>query len=77
MRPTDVAAIRRFLEAERGSLEGFDLVVGGSSPRNQAEARRQVRDFAEAGATWWIEFALPGPGQAAEALQRIQAGPPV
>ncbi|GER85393.1 MAG: LLM class flavin-dependent oxidoreductase [Thermogemmatispora sp.] len=74
--PGDVTAIRRFLLAERGSLEGFDLVVGGSSPQNPVAARRQVLQFAEAGATWWVEFILPSAKEAAETLHRIQQGPP-
>ena len=30
----------------------------------------------EAGATWWIEFVLPEPGEGDQALTRIKEGPP-
>jgi hypothetical protein len=55
----------------------FDLAAGGSSPGDDpARARAHVEPFSEAGATWWIEFVLPDPGEAEQALTRIKQGPP-
>ncbi len=81
--PTDIRDIKAFM-AERRSpvapiapIAPFDLVVGGNSTGDdQAKARAHVETFIEAGATWWIEFVLPGPGEADEALTRIKQGPP-
>jgi alkanesulfonate monooxygenase SsuD/methylene tetrahydromethanopterin reductase-like flavin-dependent oxidoreductase (luciferase family) len=75
--PTDIRAIKDFMAEERTHSEAFDLVVGGHTPGDDpAKARAHVETFIEAGATWWHEFVLPGPGEADEALARIKQGPP-
>ncbi|SNT45563.1 Luciferase-like monooxygenase [Asanoa hainanensis] len=57
-----VVSILDTVRAERGSLEGFDLVVGGRRRRTDWSAERlHVAAVAEAGATWWMEWVPPGP----------------
>lgn len=77
IKPDDIRAIKTFIEAHRSSSSPFDLAAGGNSPGDDpAKARAYVESFREAGATWWIEFVLPGPGEEEEALSRIKQGPP-
>ena len=77
IKPDDIRAIRTFIEAHRSSSSLFDLAAGGHSPVDDpAKARAHVESFREAGATWWIEFVLPDPGEEEEALSRIKQGPP-
>jgi len=75
--PTDIRDIKAFMTEHRSTVAPFDLVVGGhSSGEDLAKARAHVETFVEAGATWWIEFVLPEPGEADQALARIKRGPP-
>lgn len=77
IKPSDIRDIKAFISEHRTSSAPFDLVVGGNSPGNDpAKARAHVEEFIEAGATWWVEFVLPGPGETEEALIRIKQGPP-
>jgi alkanesulfonate monooxygenase SsuD/methylene tetrahydromethanopterin reductase-like flavin-dependent oxidoreductase (luciferase family) len=75
--PAEIRAINVFLAQERRGSEPFDLVVGGSSPgEDAARARAQVEAVGKAGATWWTEFVLPGPGEGEHALRWIKQGVP-
>ena len=77
IKPSDIRDIKAFIAPYRTSSTSFDLVVGGNSPGDDpAKARAHVEEFIEAGATWWVEFVLPGVGEADEALTRIKQGPP-
>src|SRR5205823_3075 len=52
--PDDVAAIREYVRERRGTLDGFDIVVEGKTPGDDAKGAADViRPWAEAGATWW------------------------
>jgi len=62
--------------AERRSLEGFEIVVEGTTPAgDSATAAAEASRWADAGATWWIEsdWATSDPS---DARRRIAAGPP-
>ncbi|GAC1565028.1 MAG: LLM class flavin-dependent oxidoreductase [Ktedonobacteraceae bacterium] len=77
IKPGDIRDIKAFLAEYRSSTAPFDYVVGGHSPGDDLpKARAHVEAFVEAGATWWIEFVLPEPGEADQALTRIKQGPP-
>jgi alkanesulfonate monooxygenase SsuD/methylene tetrahydromethanopterin reductase-like flavin-dependent oxidoreductase (luciferase family) len=69
--PEDVARMRDWIGQRRGSLDGYDIVVEGTTgPGALAE---EPRRHAEAGATWWVESDWEsGPAQLA---RRIDAGP--
>jgi alkanesulfonate monooxygenase SsuD/methylene tetrahydromethanopterin reductase-like flavin-dependent oxidoreductase (luciferase family) len=61
---------------DRRSLEGFDIVVEGTtSAADPAAAAAAARRWADAGATWWIESDWET-FDPADARRRIQAGPP-
>ena len=70
--PERVAEMRDWITARRGSLEGFDIVVEGTSEPGRSD---EPRRFAEAGATWWIESNWDS-FDPAVARARIEAGPP-
>ncbi|MGI8999421.1 MAG: LLM class flavin-dependent oxidoreductase [Candidatus Limnocylindria bacterium] len=70
--PEIVAGIRDWIGRRRGSMDGFDIVVEGSTaPGDVDEPRR----YADAGATWWIESDWES-FDPADARRRIKAGPP-
>lgn len=57
----------------------FELVLGGASPVDPAQAQETVATLAEAGATWWDERQLPGGEdlyRELAVLRRIDLGPP-
>jgi len=77
IKPDDIRAIKSFIEEHHPGSAPFDLAAGGNSPGDDpAKARAHVEPYIEAGATWWIEFVLPDPGEAEQALARIKQGPP-
>lgn len=77
IKAADIRAIKTFVDAHRTDPAPFDLAAGGNSPGDDpAKARAHVEPYREAGATWWIEFVLPDPGEAEQALTRIKQGPP-
>ena len=77
IKPADIREIKTFIEEHRASAAPFDIAAGGnSSSDDPAKARAHVEPYSEAGATWWIEFVLPDPGEAEQALTRIKQGPP-
>jgi alkanesulfonate monooxygenase SsuD/methylene tetrahydromethanopterin reductase-like flavin-dependent oxidoreductase (luciferase family) len=54
-----------------GRGDGFDVAFNGYS-----EPGESVGEYAEAGATWWLENVHDLRGDAAAAVARIEAGPP-
>ena len=40
-----------------GAAEGFDVAFNVVRASDSAKAAEQVREFAEAGGTWWVELA--------------------
>jgi probable F420-dependent oxidoreductase len=52
---------------------GFDLAVSGVSHGHGAP---EVRAFADAGASWWLEAISPSFGDHQEMLARVHGGPP-
>jgi alkanesulfonate monooxygenase SsuD/methylene tetrahydromethanopterin reductase-like flavin-dependent oxidoreductase (luciferase family) len=73
--PRAVARMRAWI-GERRSLDGFEIVVEGTTPADEPEAAaRAVEPWHRAGATWWIESDWEAPGIDA-ARRRIEAGPP-
>jgi alkanesulfonate monooxygenase SsuD/methylene tetrahydromethanopterin reductase-like flavin-dependent oxidoreductase (luciferase family) len=72
--PDAVAQMRAWI-GQRRDLDGFDIVVEGTTPADErAAAAEVVRPWQESGATWWIESDWnAGP---AATRRRIEAGPP-
>ncbi|HEX3328066.1 MAG TPA: LLM class flavin-dependent oxidoreductase [Actinomycetota bacterium] len=61
MTPDDVRALARLVERERGSLDGYEIAVGGSRRGDDWDReRKHIAAVEEAGATYWMEWAPPG-----------------
>jgi len=69
----EFAEVTRFLAAQRGSLDGFDIVLEG---RTEPGSVGLVPSYVDAGMTWWVEAMGWWRGGIAEARTRIAAGPP-
>jgi alkanesulfonate monooxygenase SsuD/methylene tetrahydromethanopterin reductase-like flavin-dependent oxidoreductase (luciferase family) len=59
------------------SMEGFDVVVEGNTEPGPS-AVDEVRGWADAGATWWLEanWSLPEANAVRASVDRLRAGPP-
>ncbi len=75
--PRDVAAVKKFILAERTSPDPFDIaVINWTDPADPEKAARKVGRYARAGATWWLE-SLYMEQNSLEAMERhIRHGPP-
>ena len=75
--PDDIRAIREYVAAHRESDKPFEIIMEGITPTgDHAAAAAQVRPYAEAGATWWIESPWTAPNGPDELRARIRQGPP-
>lgn len=75
LEPETTARIRDWVGARR-SLATFEIVVEGTTPAaDPAAAVAEVRRWADAGATWWIESDWES-FDPSVARRRIEAGPP-
>ncbi len=75
--PDDIKAIRGYVEENRGTDGGFDIVWEGTTPGDDPEeAASVVRPYAEAGITWWIESMWAAPNEPDDLRARIRQGPP-
>jgi hypothetical protein len=57
----------------------FEIVLGGATPGNSAEAGERIAPLAEAGATWWDERQLQSSDDVYRqlpVLRRVDQGPP-
>lgn len=85
LRPDEVADAVAWLRTERDRLRGegfvvaeeFDVVVDGELPADRDEAGARAREYAEAGATWFIEaYWRPETATPQFQLDRVRSGPP-
>jgi alkanesulfonate monooxygenase SsuD/methylene tetrahydromethanopterin reductase-like flavin-dependent oxidoreductase (luciferase family) len=78
--PDDIRAIKTFVRANRAETTPFDIVVEGTTPGDDPEqAAGIVSEWANAGATWWLEAmwtALEGPQGMDAVPARVRQGPP-
>jgi len=72
-RPEEIAELADLARRERGTLDGYDIVVGGRSLDQDAHL---VEPLAAAGATWWQESLGPHNGDWSYSVERIRLGPP-
>jgi len=73
----ELRSILDLIRGERGDrgLEGFDVMIMGSTPADPAAAEAIVAPYAEAGVTWWSEGLNEWRGPLAAMEERIAAGP--
>lgn len=85
--PYDLESYARVLGIVRGlredaglAWEGYDRIVEADSSGEFVRLEGTPADWAEAGATWWVESwwgVPPGEAGVAEVRRRVEAGPPV
>jgi len=71
--PEKIAGEVAYILQHRKEKLPFDIAVDGVT---QAGERGLVREYQQAGATWWFEAIHLARGTQEELLQRIKAGPP-
>jgi hypothetical protein len=72
--PSDILAIKTYVEKHRSKKTPFDIIAGGqTSGGKRNRALEVVRPFEEAGATWWLESVW---GAMEKVRKRIKQGPP-
>lgn len=80
-----IEEITELVAAERGGVEGFDVVVVDGNPEwNTPAVRAEVAEYAAAGVTWWVEEIDPwrfggtaeSPWPLQAMMERVRAGPP-
>jgi alkanesulfonate monooxygenase SsuD/methylene tetrahydromethanopterin reductase-like flavin-dependent oxidoreductase (luciferase family) len=77
LKPADLREIAAHAGERRPAGQPFDVIVEGrSSLDDRAAAAAEVRPWAEAGATWWIETMWSAPNDPATVRARVAAGPP-
>ena len=77
--PKDIAAMSEWIRSERA--EPFDIVAEGGGEKEDVNAEAStVREWADAGATWWLEAVwwsmYRHPRDPRPMRERIRAGPP-
>jgi alkanesulfonate monooxygenase SsuD/methylene tetrahydromethanopterin reductase-like flavin-dependent oxidoreductase (luciferase family) len=70
----DIAGVRERVSAARGGTDGYDLVVWAEVAPEPAGVPALARPYQDAGATWWIETAKPGPQWWEGVTQRVAGG---
>jgi hypothetical protein len=74
--PEKVREMRAHVDEQKPG-EPFDIVIEGTTPGEDPErGADEVRPYAEAGATWWLESMWEGPNSPGELRNRIRGGPP-
>jgi alkanesulfonate monooxygenase SsuD/methylene tetrahydromethanopterin reductase-like flavin-dependent oxidoreductase (luciferase family) len=75
--PEDIRAMADYVAAHRTITTPFDIIMEGRTPADDPErAAAQVRPWAEAGATWWMEAMWEAPNGVDDLRARICQGPP-
>jgi len=77
----DIRAMLRWLDEHGGVRPGFDVVMEGETPADDAgKASAVVAPWSAAGCTWWLETRWQMPHGSADRMrqvhERLEAGPP-
>jgi len=74
--PEDLRQIKAYVEENRTSTTPFDIVVSGKTAgQDPARVKDKFLEWADAGATWWIEGLWGDPEEVV--IERLRQGPPV
>jgi len=75
--PEHIAEIKMWIEERRDDDTPFEIVMEGTTPGDDPDATRaQLKPFADAGTTWWIESMWEGGVGFDDLKRRIEQGPP-
>jgi alkanesulfonate monooxygenase SsuD/methylene tetrahydromethanopterin reductase-like flavin-dependent oxidoreductase (luciferase family) len=74
--PEEIGPMKAWIHQRRGGAR-FDIIVEGTTPGDDsARAAAQVRPYAEAGVTWWLEAMWEAP-DLESVRARLRQGPPI
>ncbi len=78
--PDQIRAMREWL-ADQGARAGLDVIAEGQTPADDpVRAAEEVKPWADAGCTWWMETNWEMPHHSRERMDevraRLEAGPP-
>jgi len=75
--PTDIRAMKAYVEVYRTLTTPFDIVQEGQTPGDDPQkARDIIAPFVEAGITWWTESMWDFSGDLDKIHTRVKQGPP-
>ena len=75
--PADLRAMKTYSEEHRASTTSYDIVWEGRTPGEDREkAAAIVRQWEQAGATWWLEAMWESDVTMDDVRKRIEQGPP-
>jgi hypothetical protein len=75
VKPKELREMKAWIDANRQAATSYDYVVEGETPGdNVSKARRIIRPYLNAGATWWIE-SMWSEQDLGQVLERIRQGP--
>ena len=76
MQPEDVRSLRERVVAERGTVEGYEITIGGA-PRweDENKQRAYLESMIAEGVTWWHEYIPPDVGDFKVQRKMIERGP--
>jgi hypothetical protein len=73
--PADLVQMKGFINTNRSLTTPFDYVTEGKTgDLEPAQAAEKLQQWAEAGATWWVESLWDATAEQAE--RRLKLGPP-
>jgi alkanesulfonate monooxygenase SsuD/methylene tetrahydromethanopterin reductase-like flavin-dependent oxidoreductase (luciferase family) len=74
--PAEVRELKAAIASQRTSAAPFEIALGGAARgEDLARDRALIRELAEAGATWWMEYVYPALGGLEVMRARIRCGP--
>ena len=77
MDPKDIRALVAYISSHRNSGAPFDVAVPGNIPaEHYTKVAELGAEYAEAGATWWVQGLSRNFGSLEEVRTRIRIGPP-
>ncbi|MHA2020399.1 MAG: LLM class flavin-dependent oxidoreductase, partial [Candidatus Thorarchaeota archaeon] len=75
--PDHLRRVLEIVQAERGNLNDYDVVVcGDTTGTDSTSDREMIESWADAGATWWQENISGMRAEIDELRERIRRGPP-
>lgn len=76
--PEVIQEISEYILKRRVTDTPFDIIKYGlTEGKNLSQDRASVKNFSDAGATWWIEEIFSSRGTLQQIQQRVTAGPPI
>jgi len=76
MQPEDVRSFRERVIARRGTIDGYDITVGGAQRwEEEKKQRAYMESIAAEGVTWWHEYVPPDVGDFEVQRKQIERGP--